>query len=234
MLLEAAAYPFRRQNGSFLGIATGLGSIPPLVAWLLPGLPYVGTLSTLVEGLVLCYLLLYFQQVLWASTRGDLDLPLWPEESDVQGLAERVFRILIPVILAFLPLIALVVVSVFRTGEWALKGGWLWGAIGLFAAGSLYLPIALLVYSFYGEWAMLNVGGGVRSIARIGGSYFLVAGSLVGLLSAYLALVPQIAKLPFLLAVPIQAFVFCYAMLVSMRLVGGLYARHQDRLGWDS
>jgi len=234
MLLDAVAYPFRRHNGMFLGLATALGSIPPLVAWVLPGVPYVGMLALLVEGLVLCYLLIYFEQVLGANTRGDPDLPMWPEESDVQGLAERVFQILIPVVLAFLPLIALVVVNVFRTGEWDLTGGWLWRAIGLFAVGALYLPIALLVYSFYGEWAVLNVAGGARSIARIGGNYFVVAGSLVGLLSVFLALAPQIAKLPFLLAVPIEAFVFCYAMLVSMRLVGGLYARHKDRLGWDS
>lgn len=233
MVVDAAAYPFRRHNGIFLGIATALSSIPPILASVLPGLPYVGMLALLAEILVACYLLIYFEQVLGANTRGDEDLPMWPDETDLQGLAGRAFRVIIPLVLSFLPLIVLVVVNVFRTGEWTLEDGWLWAAMGLYGVGALYLPIALLVYSFYGEWAVLNVVGGVKSIARIGWGYFLVAGSLVGLFGAYVALVPQIAKLPFLLAVPLASFVFCYAMLVAMRLVGALYARYKDRLGWE-
>lgn len=233
MLRDALTFPFRGESLAFVGLGTLLCSLPPVVASLLPALPYVEVVGAIVEGLVLCYMLIYFHGVLKRTARGEEHLPMWPEEADWAALAGRAFYVLEPLLLSFLPLIAFVVWRVFATGKWLLEGAMLWTAGGLFVLGFLYLPIALLIFSFYGETAVLNVVGAVRSIARIGWGYFPVAGFLLGLFGAYAALAAWVVGWPLVLWVPVAAFLFFCCMIAAMRAVGLLYARHREALGWE-
>jgi|ERR1043166_5575738 hypothetical protein len=233
MVTEALAFPFRRDNAAFVALGTALCSLPPLVAWILPALPYVGLIAWIVEGFVLCYTLIYFQSVLESSTRGDERLPMWPDQVDFQSLAADAFRVLLPLMISFLPLIVFTVAWVFAHGTWEMAAWARWTSIGMFAACFLYLPIALLIYSFYGEWAVLNVVAAARSIARIGRPYFAVAALLLVLLGAHAFISSRLLLLPGVLAVPIASFLFFYVMIASMRAVGRLYANHRERLGWE-
>ncbi len=235
MVLDALAFPLRRDNAVFLALGMALCSIPPAVAMLLPNLPYVGLMATLVECVVLCYVLVYFHSVMEASTRGDERLPMWPDEADLQNLAGQAFHVIVPFVLSFLPLIVFVVQWVFRKGTWEMTPGALAAAGGLFAFGFLYLPMALLVFSFYGELGVVNVVAVARSIARIGRDYFVVSGLLMALFLLHGAAAGAVAaaRLPSLLLIPAGSLLFFYAMLVAMRAVGRLYAQHKERLGWE-
>jgi hypothetical protein len=231
-LIDALVFPFRKDNLLLVALGTVLSSIPPIVGRILPDLPYVSIIAWIVEGFVICYSLIYFQSVLNASARNEEKLPLWPDESDFQELAADAFRVIIPVVLAFFPLIILLVLRVFTSGTWRLTGWAFWAAIALTAIGFAYLPIALLIYSFYGELAVLNFLGGVRSIARIGKAYFFVVVFLFVLVCSYIYLAARLAGLPPILGIPIGALLFFCVMISSMRAVGLLYASHRERLGW--
>ena len=233
MIADALTFPLRRSNAAFVGLGTALCSLPPFVGWILPGLPYMGLIAAILEGFVLCYTLIYFQSVLEASTRGEEQLPMWPDEVDVQSLAAHAFQVLIPLVISFLPLIAFVVAWVFVHGTWEVPAWACAAEIGLFALGFLYLPVALLIYSFYGELAVFNIVGAFRSISRIGGDYFAVAVLLLVLLGAHAFVSWKLLALPGALAVPIASFFFFYSMIAAMRAVGHLYARHRERLGWE-
>lgn len=233
MIADALAFPFRRDNAAFVALGTVLCSLPPLVAWFLPALPYVGVIVAVLEGFVVCYTLIYFQSVLESGTRGEERLPMWPEEVDVQSLVEQAFQVILPLVISFLPLIVFAVIQVFHRGSWEWPGS-VWAvAAGLFLVGAVYLPVALLICSFYGEGAVFNVVGATRSIARMGWEYFLVVAILLGLLGAYSFLSTKVWRLPLVLAAPIASFFYFYAMIASMRAVGRLYARHRDRLDWE-
>lgn len=232
MILEALAFPLRRDNAIFLAFGTGLCSVPPVIAYLLPALPYVGIIALIVEAVVLCYVLVYFQSVLETSMRGDAKLPMWPQD-ELQELLGKAFHVIVPLALSFMPLVAFVVWRVFTTGSWALEGGMLAAAVALFALGVLYLPVALLIFSFYGETAILNIVAAVRAIERIGVAYFGVVALVLVLFGAYTVVGAFMVRWPMVLAVPAGSCLFFYCMMVAMRAVGLLYVRHKERLGWE-
>jgi hypothetical protein len=237
LVLGALGYPFQKENRGYLVWGAILFTVPPLVYSLLPGLPYVGLIGTLVEAGIFAYMILFFQSVLETATRGDERLE-WPDLSDAHTLATEVFRIAIPVIISFLPVIALFVYwtisGAFRDREshpvtalriLSLSGG--------MVAGAAYLPMALLAYSFYGETAVVKVWAIVPAIARVWSDYWKVVLLLVGLFLVHGSLAALAFRWPLPIAVPIAALLFYYTMVAGVRAIGLLYRRNRDRLGWE-
>jgi hypothetical protein len=233
MVWDALAYPFRRSNAAVLGVAVFFASLPPALAAVLPALPYIGLIALILECVVLAYLLIFFQGVMEAAARGEADFPMWPEETDLASLAGRVFHLLVPLVVSFLPLIAFVVAWVFRSGTWGMPGWALGTAAGLALVGFCYLPVALLAFSFYGETAVLNVIAVVRSIARLRRDYAVVVVLLMVLAFVHGPLAAAAATLPAIFAWPLAALLFVYFMAVATRAIGLLYFRNKERLGWE-
>jgi hypothetical protein len=233
VILDALTYPFRRNNLIFLATGTAFFSVPPVVAMLLPSVPYVGIIAMSIDGFVLCYALVYFQSVMVASTKADAPAPMWPEVTHWQDLVGSALHVMVPVVLSFLPLIALLVGWVFKHGTWELSSGALWSAVALFVMGFLYLPMALLVFTFHGETAVLNVIDIARSIGRIGREYFAVSGLLLAMFTVHGFLAERVARLSAVPAVPLASLLTFYSVMAAMRAVGALYARHRATLGWE-
>ncbi len=236
MLADALAYPFRRENLAITAVAAGFATVPPLVFAALPSLPYVGILGLIVEAVVLGYLLLFLHSIMEVSTKGDADFPGWPDVTSGSDMMSRVLHVLFPLVVSFLPMIAFwayVVISGAWQGVATLTPARLWITVALAAGGLVYLPIGMLIFSFYGEWAIFNVIGAVRSIARMPGDYAMVVALIVALFVADIAAAWALARLPSVLAVPLGALAGFYLLAVAMRAVGLLYHRNRGRLGWE-
>src|SRR5205809_2463432 len=139
-----------------------------------------------IDFLILAYYAVFLRSILHASMEGREELPLWPEMSHPTDLAEEVFSIVAPFIVSFFPLIILrasiagigalqslgfivqsaLPVPLLESSPWVgvlstllLIGGW------------LYLPMAILVWVFFGGSSILNPIAVARSAWRTGPSY---------------------------------------------------------------
>lgn len=233
MLFDSLAYPFRRANAAILGVAALFACLPPIVAFLLPDLPYVGLIAGMVELVVLGYLLLFLHSVMEATTKGEDEFPGWPDVTDASSMGSEVCHVLFPLVVSFLPLLGYVVGWAFTHGGDPMGSRQVAILAGLGALGLVYLPMAMLVFSFYGEWAMLNLVAVGRSIVRAWRDYLTVVVFLVGLGLAHAFLAAGVARLPAVLACPLAAGLVIYFLAVAMRAIGLLYRRNKARLGWE-
>jgi hypothetical protein len=237
LVLGALGYPFQKENRGFLLWGAILFTLPPLVYSLLPNLPYVGTIGLVIESGIFSYMILFAQSVLETATRQDERLE-WPELSDAQTMASEVFQIAIPVIVSFLPVIALFV-------YWTISGAFLGkpdhpvtalrvlSLTGGIIMGAIYLPMALLAYSFYGETAVVKFWAIFAAIARVWSDYWKVVALLVGLFFLHGGLTAIAFRWPPPVAVPVVALVLYYTMVAGVRAIGLIYRRNRERLGWE-
>jgi hypothetical protein len=237
LVLGALKYPFEKENRVYLLWGAILFTLPPLLYSLLPGLPYMGLVGLIFEGFILGYMILFFQSVLETAT-GEEERLEWPDLTDAQSLAEEVFRIAIPVIVSFLPVIALFVYWTV-SGAFAEKAGpqvtplRVLSLAGGMIVGAIYLPMALLAYSFYGETAVVKVWAIVPAIARVWSDYWKVVLLLVGLFFLHGGLTAIAFRWPLPIAVPVVGLVLYYTMVAGVRAIGLIYRRNRERLGWE-
>lgn len=236
VIRDALAYPLRRHNALILGIGVLVACLPPILYRLLPTVQgagqYIMLIGLIFECAVLCLLLVFFHSILETSTKGDERAPEWPEVADLQALAGRAFHVIIPLVVSFLPLLGFFVTRRLM-GRVDMPPGVLWLSCGLFALGLFYLPMALLVHSFYGETAVVNVVGVARSIGRTWRDYMKVVGMMLLLGAVTLFLTAEVAAFPAFLAYPVTAALQFYFLAATMRAVGLIYARNRERLGWE-
>lgn len=233
LILDALSYPVRRGNRQSLVLGGAMFCLPPVIFLLLPNLPYVGMIGFIVYAFVLCYMMIFFHAVMLSATKGS-DRLEWPEVTDAQSMAGEVFRILIPLIVAFLPLIGLWIhwtLSDATLGEIRRPNLILVGAAALL--GLIYLPMALLVYSFYGEIAVVKFWAVGAAIGRVPADYFKVVALLAGLFVVHAGAGALMLRWPLWLSVPLLAAVLYYTMVAGMRGTGMLYHRNRIRLGWE-
>jgi hypothetical protein len=231
---DALSFPFRHFG--IMAFCAALACIPPVVWALLPPLPYVGVLGLIVQGFIVGYLLLFLYGVMQSATKGESGTPEWPELSDGQEMFGRVLHVLTPLFVSIFPLIVFwgyVVVSTEWQGLKSINPSRLWITAALAAAGFAYLPIAMLIFSFYGEAAVLNLVGAVRSIARMPGDYAGVLLLLLGLGAANGAMGWLLTRLPGAVSVPLAALAGFFLLAVAMRAIGLLYHRNRERLEWE-
>jgi hypothetical protein len=168
---------------------------------------------------------------------------------------EGVLSFLGPYVVSFLPLIALRclyadfgmlgsrgfgLIQIFMSGPipyavpqapaWFEPVSWMLAGIGL-----LYLPMALLVWSFFGGNAVLNPWNALRFILRAGGSYALLVGLIVALLFGWWLAVGWLAALsiPWLQSI-LTFFSLFYVLCVAMRMIGLHYFENRQRLLWEA
>jgi len=255
MIRDALTYPVRRDHGLVLAVGVACFSVLLLVGPLLPG--PAALLVMLLDLAAVLYFAIFFYSVMEEATAGRDRLPLWPEEVDGYALLRQAVQLLAPLILSFLPLIVL---RVYWRNFGGL-GETIWGAMahfpgvgslgafgrdipvmplwavwlsyGLAAVGFAYFPMAMLVFSFYGETAVVNVVGVARSIRRIARDYAPAVALLIALFTGLVAGIRLLDRLPELIAVPLSLCLCFYAMTAAMRVTGLLYARNKERLGWE-
>lgn len=240
---EAFAYPLRRNNLGvmILGIVV-LVVVPSVLSYV----PMAGgALSLAINLLLTAYYAIFLRSILHASMKGDAEFPAWPDMEHPVTLFEDLFSIAMPFFVSFLPLILLRVsvsglsalVSMGFIYQSALPAGFSQSSTGMAALstallifGWLYLPMAILVWTYYGGTSILNPIGVLRSAWRTGPSYlllvFLVAAMIVGAWS--ISLLSQRWLTSF--SSSLLAF---YALVVAMRMLGTHYQIHRKTLGWE-
>jgi hypothetical protein len=232
---DALAYPFRRENAAVTILGGAFCCLAPAVHSVLPALPYVSILGFIVEGFVASYVALFLQSVMEAAKAGETRAPGWPDEPDLRSIVERAFRVILPVLVSFLPFAAMAVGG----PVWAAWNGralpawmpWATAVVGL--ACTAYFPMAMLVYSYYGELAIFHVPAVVGAAARVWRDYLQTLGLIAALLGLDALLAFLLWRASRLLAVPLTCLWLFYALTVSMRAIGLIYFRDRERLGWE-
>lgn len=241
--VEAFAYPLRRANLGMLVLGLFVLSFLPTV------LSYVpiggGVLAGVIDLFLLGYYALFLQSILHASMLGNDRIPAWPEAHHPVELFEECLAIAAPFLISFLPLILLRAsaagYSALQSSGFILRSSmpgfladgtsWRIGLeAGLVILGWLYLPMAVLVQTFYGGGALLNPIGIARSAWQTGPSYLLLSFLVWAMVTAAWA----VSLIPgkFITAFGSSLLVF-YALIVAVRLLGTHYRTNRERLGWE-
>jgi len=233
-LLEAFRYPFAYGNAFILILGVAVMSV---FSWLAVGL--------LLEAAFLGYYALYLRAILSASMEGENRIPAWPDWDHWGDFIQDVFSMLAPFAVSFAPLLIFRVLhdgadhlaSLGYVFSSALPSGLLLSSpastvlsILLFLLGWLYLPMAMLVWTFYGGASILNPVAVARTAWQTGPTYLLMSALIAGLVSAAwcVSLVPS----PMLTTFGASMLTFT-ALVIAMRMLGTFYRMHRDRLGWD-
>ena len=249
--LRALGYPFSKANRGVTLLGAAAFVLVPAVLSLLPfSLPLV----LAVQLFLLAYYAVFLHSILDAARAGRDEFPAWPDSLHGIDLAEDVFAMAGPYVISFLPLIIL---RCLYTHFGALaKEAWGYATLilsgpmsyelpdvpawfqpvswGLAALGLFYLPMAILVWSFYGGTSILNPVAVIRSAARTGPGYLLLVALLAALLFGLWGTERALAHLP--LEGPrslLTALARFYVLIVGMRLIGSHYFVNRDRLGWE-
>lgn len=248
--LEAFAYPFRRGNAGVMILGAVVFTFPLL---LLAAVPLAGYLALALIVFLVLYYSLFLQGILESSSLGKDSFPAWPDDIAGWSLLEKTFTILAPYVVSFAPLIALRclfadfdelgremtgILTMFLSGPlpyaparvppWFEPVSW-----GQAVLGMLYLPMAILVWSFFGGNSILNPVAVVRSAVRTGSAYLLLVVLLAALLFAWWAIGGLLTALPAALRVVTSTLALFYVLCVSMRLIGRHYFLHRAKLGWE-
>lgn len=215
-LFEAFAYPFAYGNAFILILGVAVMSV---LSWL--------TAGYLLQIAFLGYYALYLREILSASMEGKKELPYWPDWSDYQDFIQDLLSIVVPFAVSFGPLL------LFR---WLYEGADSTGpgaavlSILLFLLGWLYLPMAILVWTFHGAWNVLNPVAVAISAWRTGPTYLGMSALMAVLVSAGGA----VRLIPAGMLTTFGASMLTFtALVISMRMLGTFYRMNREILGWD-
>lgn len=168
------------------------------------------------------YLFLFMQNVITVSAEAGETPPGWPEFTNAwDDLA--------------LPSLRLVTIGAVCAGPgfalWGVTSPWVAGLVLLL--GLCGMPMMLLAVALADSLSGLNPRVVVVSIFRVPGPYTVVCGMFVLVLGLRIGAewVMEWIPVPLLPTVLIN-FVALYGLTVTMRVLGLLYWRYKDRLGW--
>lgn len=250
-LFRGLAYPLQKSNLWILIAGVAAYFIPQLLA---RAFPVSGWVAAVVQAALVLYFALFLQAILESSMAGKESFPGWPEASSALAYLEAILGILGPYVVSFLPLIALRcvyadfgnlgrqgfgVIGIFLSGPipyhapqspaWFEAASWC-----LAAAGLAYLPMALLVWSFFGGNAVLNPLIVIRNAMRAAGSYALTVVLVAALLVGWWAATGLFAQLAIgWLHSLAGGFTLVYVLCVAMRLIGLHYFLNREQLQWE-
>ena len=237
----AFAWPFRHR--SRLAVWLSISLVVALARWL----PWTGRrgrgtgAAAILLGLAVAAGVAYLFAVLRRSTHApEESLPeTFKNEVDTDHALENLVEFLGACFVAYLPFLAFAGYAALFRRHYFRYEEFRAALFVLGAAGTLYLPMALLLLGFSGDWkAGFNLALGVRSAVRLGTDYALSA-SLFGLALIVGALVETlwVAR-----TVPHGAEAFAARataslaqfglMIVAARGLGLLYLARERDLGW--
>jgi hypothetical protein len=240
---EAFGYPLRRENLGVLALGIFVLSIVPALLSIAPIAG--GTLGICLDLGIVGYYALFLQSILHASMAGRDGIPAWPEMEHPTDLLEDFFSIVAPFIISFLPLIILRAsiagLSALQSTGFILRSAVPAGLEGsspammllsglLLVGGWLYLPMAILVWTYYGGTSILNPIAVVRTAWSTGPTYLL----LVLLVASMVTAAWAVSLIPGKFITTFgSSLLALYSLIVAMRMLGTHYLIHRERLGWE-
>ena len=216
---DGLTYPFR---GRGIYILVGGTIFFGLINIVLAG----GLAGLLVQLVVDGYLCAYLLQVVQSSAQREEEPPSWPDFSNLwEDILHPFLLVLATTLCALLPLIVL-----RSLGLVSEKGSLLWlVGVGL---GFVYWPMAFLAVALLETVAALNPLLILPSMAKVAGQYLFVCLFTLLFLLIYSSSGPWQRHLFFPLAMFLKVFLYLYLLLAEMRILGLLYCRNREVLGW--
>jgi hypothetical protein len=219
MFKDAFTYPLRGSGkimiliGSVFAVLLKIGSIAPLVGFMA---------SVFAAG----YFASFYFDVISATIAGQDTCPDWPSLSDFwDDIMIPFVRVVGAVILSFLPLI-ICVFAIHHESPAFIPA--IWAGI---AFGCLYFPMAILAIVLFGNLSGALPNIVIPALFRCMPGYLLVVGVLV-LVFIISSVAEDFADRVFLVGWFLSAAISLYFLMVQARLIGLLYIRHQERIGW--
>lgn len=214
--VSALAYPFSLNGVLLMGIGSILYTVIMFMAAF--AFMYGGIAAFLVTGFTCAYL----QKIVRSSTDGEVDMPDWPEFTDMfSDIIAPGIQFMLGMAFCFAPAI---LYGIF------VQPGILMVLLAL--AGLIYLPIGLLYVTLNDSvFAILNVHILIPSIGRIVGHYLgvwlaLSALYVIGIIAALI-----LGLIPILGLFIANLFAF-YLSIVQFRLIGLMYFKNEEQLDW--
>jgi len=219
--LEAWRFPFRGEGlilliggAGFLALASVMKTVI-----LLTGLVIVFTSG---------YLLAYSQKIIASTAHGEHRPPPWPDFSDfMQDILPPIWQAFVLMVLYCLPI---GLARRFLPDDQFVT---LVAVIGLGLLALFLAPMAWLAVTLKDTLAALSPHFVIPSLLRIPGAYAAMVLQMAGLVLFDLGFSWAVKKLPVpVLPSLLSGFVSVYFLMVVSRLLGMLYHRNRDRLGW--
>lgn len=229
-LPQAFAYPLKAEGLVLLCVGTMLYLFIEAATYVLSlgglfGLAGVIIMTVFGVG----YIFSYMKRIIASTAEGNEGMPDWPDFTDWgEDILVPFFQMLGTLLFSFLPLFAVLVMSVkgMDVADWLI--------IPAIIAGCLYYPMGLLSVALHDTIAGLNPLLIVPSIFRVFGAYLvccLVVAGIFLVRTAMVELLPRVLPVPIFPYV-ISGFVGLYLLTTLMRVIGLLYLAKKDELGW--
>jgi len=214
--MDSFVFPFRGE-GKWMLLAWTVVNGCLLLLWsLLPFL--VGVFAVLpLMILFLCYVGCYLFQVLRAAANGDDELP---------STNQDLFKWFVCLLIGFAPLI-FYLARLKATGS-ELNSTLLWSCVG-FAV--FYTPMALLAAILAESLLAAEPYTVLSAIFKIPVQYFLTCLLIIAVMTAEVLFAKFVPSVPPFTEI-FEWFVSLYTSIVVMHLLGTVYYRNRERIGW--
>lgn len=226
-VVDAMSYPFRGYGWVTLLAGT---IVLTGIDWfmLLPAAP--GLLSLFFGLAAWGYLLMMLQSVIQRTAFGKSELPEWPDFEGFGELLGKCFQWFVTLLVCFGP-------AVFLLGYFAPEEGFEMEPASIMIvllvalAGAAYFPMAILGVAMYDTVGAINPMLVVRSIKRVPGHYLLTL-AVFALLLGLKAVTVSFSDLIPVAGTMLDHFDSLWSSIFLARVLGGLYAINQEKLGW--
>ncbi|MFO7870517.1 MAG: DUF4339 domain-containing protein [Kiritimatiellia bacterium] len=223
LFLKAFAYPFN-PKGIWMLVLGG-------IFFTLLKMLQIGLIGFFIGLFATAFFISYMFKVVRASAEGKKEMPEWP---NVLGYGADIWwplpAMLAIILIAFGPGIACFLAAPFVTGFGAPL--LVIGAVSM-VAGGLYFPMAFLAAAM-GTRLYLKPHVITASIFRVFGTY-VFAPAVLGIVGAVNAIeyFTTVELFHPLVVYVIDIFASFYFAIVESRILGLLYFKRSERLGWD-
>jgi len=219
MVFDALVYPFKGSGWIMIGIGTVLSL-----------LLNVASFAPLLGGAVsLCsagYFTSFYFDIIASTVTGGEECPDWPSVSNMwDDMLRPLLQLFGAIFVSFLPLlICLYVLREAKSEHFAV-------VLSFFGFGCLYFPMAILGLVQFGNLSGTLPHVVVPALWRCLPGYLLTVATFVFVLIVSAVIQRLAGKVPFwgwLLA----STVSLYFLMVQARLIGLLYVKNEERIGW--
>ena len=221
-------YPLQKEGVVILIVGAIFFAIADFVARrfrLVAG--YYGLIFAIFLGLLISgYLCRYFVSVIYGSANGEASPPTWPDlvvGSFLEQSFDALFKFVAPGALSYAP-----AAVYYFFGPKELDTTFLI----LFAAGSLYFPMALTAVAFFDDVTAVNPIPIIRSMFRAPFKYIVTCIVFMGLLYLNYLRQKYLIIPVFAIGSVIRWFILLYLWTMAMHLLGMFYYTNRHKLRW--
>jgi DNA-directed RNA polymerase subunit RPC12/RpoP len=189
---------------------------------LISKLPVLRIIPIIIGFILPWYFFAYLTKIISSSAAGDDELPDWPDMTALwDNVVSPTLSVLWTIAVSFAPVIVYYFAFSPRTPD---SDRLLWGLI-IFSC--LYFPMALLAVIIHDSWIALNPIRVIPAIFKVFGYYIIACIILVLVIGSFYYLTKINLPFPFL-----NVVLSIYLLMVAMRIVGLIYHKKEQQIGW--